>query len=53
MVMQVHDELVLEVPDQEIVLVKERLPQLMAGVAHLKVPLVADVGCGANWEVAH
>lgn len=53
MVMQVHDELVLEVPDQEIALVKERLPQLMAGVAQLKVPLVADVGCGANWEVAH
>lgn len=53
MVMQVHDELVLEVPDHEIALVKERLPQLMAGVAQLKVPLVADVGCGANWEVAH
>jgi DNA polymerase-1 len=53
MVMQVHDELVLEVPDEEIALVKERLPQLMAGVAQLKVPLVADVGCGANWEVAH
>jgi len=53
MVMQVHDELVLEVPDHEIALVKEKLPQLMAGVAQLKVPLVADVGCGANWEVAH
>ena len=53
MVMQVHDELVLEVPDHEIALVKVRLPQLMAGVAQLKVPLVADVGCGANWEVAH
>lgn len=53
MVMQVHDELVLEVPDHEIALVRERLPQLMAGVAQLKVPLVADVGCGANWEVAH
>ncbi len=53
MVMQVHDELVLEVPESEITLVKERLPQLMAGVAQLKVPLVADVGCGANWEVAH
>ncbi len=53
MVMQVHDELVLEVPDHEIALVKDRLPQLMAGVAQLKVPLVADVGCGANWEVAH
>jgi DNA polymerase-1 len=53
MVMQVHDELVLEVPDHEIAIVRERLPQLMAGVAQLKVPLVADVGCGANWEVAH
>jgi DNA polymerase-1 len=53
MVMQVHDELVLEVPETEIALVKERLPRLMAGVAQLKVPLVADVGCGANWEVAH
>ncbi len=53
MVMQVHDELVLEVPDAELAQVKERLPQLMAGVAQLKVPLVADVGAGANWEVAH
>ena len=53
MVMQVHDELVLEVPEQELALVKERLPQLMAGVAQLKVPLVAEVGAGANWEVAH
>ncbi len=53
MVMQVHDELVLEVPEQELALVKEKLPQLMAGVAALKVPLVAEVGAGANWEVAH
>ena len=51
--MLVHDELVLEVPGNEIGLVKEKLPQLMAGVGQLKVPLVADVGCGANWEVAH
>ena len=53
MVMQVHDELVLEVPEPELALVKEKLPQLMAGVAELKVPLVAEVGAGANWEVAH
>lgn len=53
MVMQVHDELVLEVPDAELALVREKLPQLMAGVAQLKVPLVAEVGAGANWEVAH
>ena len=53
MVMQVHDELVLDVPQAELVLVKEKLPQLMAGVATLKVPLVAEVGAGANWEKAH
>lgn len=53
MVMQVHDELVLDVPQAELARVKERLPQLMAGVAQLKVPLVAEVGAGANWEEAH
>jgi len=53
MIMQVHDELVLEVPDDELALVREKLPQLMAGVASLKVPLVAEVGVGCNWEEAH
>ncbi len=53
MVMQVHDELVLDVPRAELALVREKLPQLMAGVAALKVPLVAEVGMGANWEEAH
>lgn len=53
MIMQVHDELVLEVPDDELALVKETLPKLMAGVAELKVPLVAEVGVGRNWEEAH
>jgi DNA polymerase-1 len=53
MVMQVHDELVLEVPQAELELVKARLPELMAGVAELKVPLVAETGVGANWEEAH
>jgi DNA polymerase-1 len=53
MVMQVHDELVLDVPQAELARVKEKLPQLMAGVAQLKVPLVAEVGTGANWEEAH
>lgn len=53
MVMQVHDELVLDVPEAELALVREALPKLMAGVAELKVPLVAEVGMGANWEVAH
>jgi DNA polymerase I len=53
MIMQVHDELVLEVPDDELPEVREKLPQLMCGVAELKVPLVAEVGVGANWEEAH
>jgi DNA polymerase-1 len=53
MVMQVHDELVLEVPEAELELVKTRLPELMAGVAALKVPLTAEVGIGPNWDEAH
>jgi DNA polymerase-1 len=53
MIMQVHDELVLEVPDAELELVKRKLPELMAGVAQLKVPLLAEVGVGKNWEEAH
>jgi DNA polymerase-1 len=53
MIMQVHDELVLEVPDAELELVKAKLPELMASVAELKVPLVAEVGVGANWDEAH
>jgi DNA polymerase I len=53
MIMQVHDELVMEVPDDELETVKTRLPQLMASVAELKVPLKAEVGSGPNWEAAH
>jgi DNA polymerase-1 len=53
MVMQVHDELVLEVPDAELDWAKEAIPRLMAGVAQLKVPLLAEVGVGPNWEQAH
>ncbi len=53
MIMQVHDELVLEVPDAELSEVRKRLPELMCSVAQLKVPLVAEVGVGANWEEAH
>jgi len=53
MVMQVHDELVLEVPQEELELVKRKLPELMGGVATLKVPLVAETGVGTNWEEAH
>jgi DNA polymerase-1 len=53
LIMQVHDELVLEVPDSELEHVKEELPQLMGGVAKLAVPLAVDVGVGANWDKAH
>lgn len=52
-IMQVHDELVLEVKDQEADRVRETLPRLMANVAKLSVPLVAEVGEGENWEQAH
>ena len=53
LIMQVHDELVLEVPDNEIELVKRELPKLMCGVAHLDVPLLVETGVGPNWEQAH
>ena len=53
MVMQVHDELVFEVPEAELDWVRAEVPRLMADVAELKVPLLAEVGVGPNWEQAH
>jgi DNA polymerase I len=53
LIMQVHDELVLEVPDTELELVKQQLPLLMQSVATLDVPLLAEVGIGNSWESAH
>jgi len=53
MIMQVHDELVLEVPQDELAVVREKLPELMKNVAELKVPLLAEVGIGKNWDEAH
>ncbi len=53
LIMQVHDELVLEVPNNELELVKSTLPELMQNVAKLSVPLLAEVGVGSNWESAH
>ncbi len=52
-IMQVHDELVFEVPSAELDWVKTEVPRLMAGVAALKVPLLAEVGVGSNWDEAH
>ena len=52
-IMQVHDELVFEVPEQELALIREHLPQLMGNVAKLDVPLLVEMGVGPNWETAH
>ena len=53
MIMQVHDELVFEVPLDEVDWLKEAIPRLMAGVAELNVPLLSEVGVGPNWDKAH
>ena len=53
LIMQVHDELVLEVPEAELERVKPGVENLMTGVAKLDVPLVVDAGVGDNWEEAH
>ena len=52
-IMQVHDELVFEVPEAEVEWVRTEVPRIMAAVAVLKVPLLAVVGFGPNWEQAH
>lgn len=53
LIMQVHDELVLEVPDEEIDTVKITLPGLMENIGKLNVPLRVEMGIGDNWEQAH
>lgn len=53
MLLQVHDELVFDVPLNEVALLQEKLPDLMCQVAKLKVPLVVSIGIGDNWEEAH
>ncbi len=52
-IMQVHDELVFEVPEAEVEWLRSEIPALMAGVASLRVPLLAEIGVGANWDQAH
>jgi DNA polymerase-1 len=52
-IMQVHDELVFEVPQSEVEWVRTEVPRLMASVADLRVPLLAEVGVGPNWDQAH
>ena len=53
LVLQVHDELVLEVPQGELESIRESLPGLMGDVAQLAVPLLVEVGVGDNWDEAH
>ncbi|MFM8630153.1 MAG: DNA polymerase I, partial [Betaproteobacteria bacterium] len=53
LVLQVHDELVLEVPEAEVEVLRALLPQKMENVAQLSVPLIVDVGVGDNWDEAH
>ncbi|MHB1187056.1 DNA polymerase I [Thiobacillus sp.] len=53
LLLQVHDELILEVPENELDRVRAELPAHMCNVAELKVPLRVGVGAGSNWEAAH
>ena len=53
MLMQVHDELILEVPEQEQTIVKNKIKDLMEQVADWAVPLVVDLGLGPDWQNAH
>jgi len=53
MIMQVHDELVFDVPAAELDWARGEVPRIMASVASFKVPLLAEVGVGANWDEAH
>jgi DNA polymerase-1 len=52
-ILQVHDELVLEVAEDEVEGVRHRLADIMAGAAELRVPLLVDLGVGQNWDEAH
>jgi DNA polymerase-1 len=53
LIMQVHDELVLEVPDAELEATQANVRDLMQDVHQLDVPLVVEVGVGENWDQAH
>jgi DNA polymerase I len=53
LILQVHDELVFEAPEDEVRRILQDLPALMTSVATLRAPLKVDVGYGPNWEKAH
>ena len=53
LLLQVHDELVFEVPEQEIEAIRKMVKDEMEGVHTLKVPLIVDIHTGRNWDEAH
>ena len=57
MLIQVHDELIFEVPNEEIDSIKNEIPKIMIGshqnFLELNVPIKVDVGEGMNWDEAH
>ena len=53
MIMQVHDELVFEVPLEGVDRVRDAVARLMTGAAQLDVPLEVEIGAGPNWDQAH
>ena len=53
MILQVHDELVLEVPEQKLQLITDGVIERMSAAADLDVPLVVDAGHGLDWDLAH
>jgi DNA polymerase-1 len=53
MILQVHDELVLEVPEAELAAVRDEVPRRMQAVASLRVPLLVEAGVGRSWREAH
>jgi len=52
-IMQVHDELVFEVPDNEVEKFTKKIPQIMQNVTKLDIPLIVEINAGENWEKAH
>ena len=53
MIMQVHDELVFETPEENVQAITEKLKPIMENAATLSVPLIVDIGVGDNWDEAH
>jgi len=53
LIMQVHDELVIETENQELDLVKNEVKKIMESVLNLRIPLKVDIGAGKNWDEAH